>query len=107
MLFFGEGILEYEIKELLLQHIKKDHCYSLDYLNQQITETELGYMESSDRPSTISLNTLESKDHKLKQEGAVYAWGMVYVLCVLSHEAFMTSVQLYVQLGNCVLYLGL
>jgi hypothetical protein len=63
------GILEYETKELLIQHITREHCYSLDYLNQQITGPELGFMESRDRPSLISISTLQSKDHKLKQEG--------------------------------------
>ena len=63
------GMLEYETKELIRQHINIDGYYTLDYLNQQIRGTELGYMEVKDRPSVISLNTLHSNDHKLKQEG--------------------------------------
>lgn len=65
------GCLEYETKELLRQHIDKDMYYSLDYLNQQIMGIELGFMESRDRPSTITLATLHSSDHKLKQEGMI------------------------------------
>ena len=63
------GILEHEAKELLQQHIDKDGYYSLEYLNQQITGFELGFMEMKNRPSTIALSTLRSNDHKLKQEG--------------------------------------
>ena len=65
------GILEYETKELLLQHIDKVGYYSLWYLNQQITGFELGFMEMTNRPSPITLSTLRSKDHKLKQEGTL------------------------------------
>lgn len=66
---FFVGVLEYETKELLKQHILNDSLYTLDYLNQQIIGIELGYMESRNRPSTISLHTLNGVDHKLKQEG--------------------------------------
>ena len=66
---FYAGMLEYETKELLIKHIQHESYYSLDYLNQQIAGIELGYMESRDRPSQISLSTLNSVDHKLKQEG--------------------------------------
>ena len=63
------GILEYEAKELLQQHIDKDGYYSLECLNQKITGFELGLMETKNQPSTIALSTLHSNDHKLKQEG--------------------------------------
>ena len=66
------GMLEYETKELLKHHIDAESYYSLDYLNHQITSMELGYMESRNRPSTISSLTLRSGDHKLKQEGELY-----------------------------------
>ena len=70
-MYLVSGLLEYETKELLVQHIDKDHLYSLDYLNQQrtICGIELGYMETRDRPSTVTSNTLHSSDHKLKQQG--------------------------------------
>lgn len=82
------GILEYETKELLSQHITKDVCYSLDYLNQQITSTKLGYVESRNRPSLISLNTLRSNDHKLKQDGVFrspqgYMQEYIYESCTI------------------------
>ena len=66
-------MLEYETKELLICHIQQESYYTLEYLNQQIAGLELGYMESSDRPSLISYNTLHaySTDHKLRQEGNV------------------------------------
>ena len=63
------GMLEYETKELLICHIRQEAYYTLEYLNQQIVGFELGYMENRDRPSLISSKTLQSNDHKLKQEG--------------------------------------
>lgn len=65
------GVLEYETKELLLQHIVEESFYTLEYLNQQIMGIELGYMEAKDRPSIITRSTLQSRDHKLKQEGTM------------------------------------
>lgn len=62
-------MLEYEIKELLKKHIDEEGLYTFDYFNQQLEGLELNYMESKDRPSLISISTLRSKDHKLKQEG--------------------------------------
>lgn len=64
-------MLEYEAKELLKKHIDMESYYCLDYLNGKIGGIEMGYMESKDRPSKISLPTLRSTDHKLKQEGKV------------------------------------
>lgn len=79
-------MLEYETKELLVQHIDRESFYTLDYLNQQILGIELGYMEARNRPSTISLSTLRSADHKLKQEGILYnMFEMVFSMnyCIL------------------------
>ena len=53
-LSFHTGMLEYETKEILLQHTVNDNFYSLSDLNQHISSIELGYMESRDRPSLVS-----------------------------------------------------
>ena len=64
-----EGMLEYECKMLLRHLIESESYFSLEYLNHQISSMELGYMEVKDRPSIISINTLKSSDHNLKQQG--------------------------------------
>ena len=67
-----EGVLQYETK-LLLQHlILEDKYFSLDRLNSAITCVELGYMETSSRPSEIDPSTLLSDGHSLKQNGMKY-----------------------------------
>ncbi len=66
---FSVGVLEYETKELLLIHIDQEKLYSLDHIKQKIDGLDLGYVETKDRPSTITTTTLHSKDHKLKQGG--------------------------------------
>ena len=57
-------MLEYETKELLKHHIDEEAYFTLSGM-------ELGYMESRNRPSTITLLTLRGGDHKLKQEGVL------------------------------------
>ena len=82
----NKGMLEYETKELLKYHIDEEAYYTLDYLNHQISGMELGYMESRNRPSTITLLTLRSGDHKLKQEG-VYSYEECMYGCTCTHDS--------------------
>lgn len=64
-----EGALQYEVK-LLLRHFIQTECYfSLDIFNSRLTNLELGYMETKDRPTTIADSTLTSSGHSLKQAG--------------------------------------
>ena len=58
--------------QLLLQHlIYDDQCFfSLDRFNQLLAEYELGYMESSNRPSPIRRDAILSTfEHSLNQSG--------------------------------------
>ena len=55
---------------MLLQHISS--YYSVNYLNTQMAGLELGYMESKNRPSLVTMKTITSKCNKLKQEGTVF-----------------------------------
>ena len=58
-----------EVK-LLLQHlIFEERCFRLEEFNQLIEEYELGYMESTNRPSPIRQDVLVSTDHSLRQSG--------------------------------------
>ncbi len=57
-----EGGLQYEAK-LVLQHtITNEHYLSLRVLSGKIEHMELGYMEASDRPTTIPSHVLSSQD---------------------------------------------
>ena len=65
-----EGTLQYEVKLMLRVMILIDEYFSLDYLNSRIANLELGHMESKDRPSLISIQTLQTSGHSLKQKGS-------------------------------------
>lgn len=64
-----EGVLQYEVKLLLVQFISEDHYFTLAQLNHRIESLELGYSEARDRPSQIMPTTLSSSDKHLKQSG--------------------------------------
>ena len=55
-----EGTLQYEVKFMLQIMIHKENYFTLDQLNSRIENMELGYMESSNRPTTISVTTINS-----------------------------------------------
>ena len=64
-----EGALQYEVK-LLLRHFIQTECYfSLHTFNLRLSNLELGYMETKDRPTPIAESTLTSSGHSLKQAG--------------------------------------
>ena len=68
-----EGVLQYEVKLLLRHLIYDEGCLTLDQLNSRISRMELGYMESTNRPSEISAATLQARDSNLlTQNGKCY-----------------------------------
>ena len=64
-----EGTLQYEVKLMLQIMINTEKYFTLDQLNSWIENLKLGYMESSNRPTTISAATLTSDGNTLKQNG--------------------------------------
>jgi hypothetical protein len=64
-----EGALQYEVKLMLKTMVIDEQYFSIDVLNSRLMTTELGYMESKDRPTQIARTTLISDGHSLKQNG--------------------------------------
>ena len=64
-----EGILQYEMKLMLQFMINCEGYFSLDTFNSHLDNLELGYMESNNRPTTISMKTFNSEGNSLKQNG--------------------------------------
>ena len=62
-----EGVLQYELKLLLLYCTREKRYFSLASLNEKLECVELGYMEAKNRPTTIAAKTL--LDTKLCQNG--------------------------------------
>ena len=72
-----EGVLQYEVKLMLQEMIRVQKYFTLDEFNSRLSSTELGYMESKDKPTPITSTTLMSQGHSLKQE----LEGITYFLC--------------------------
>ena len=64
-----EGVLQYETKLVLYHFVYTKKFFKLAFLNRQIEHSELGFMESANRPTPIKKATLCSSDHSLKQNG--------------------------------------
>ncbi len=63
-----EGVLPYEVKNLLRHLVANDHING-SQLNGIMESFEFGFMEISNRPTPISKATLKTKDNSLKQNG--------------------------------------
>ena len=64
-----EGCLQYEVKELSKYFILDQNIISLFLLNDKIDVFSYGYIDTPNKPSQISLASLKSSDHNLKQTG--------------------------------------
>lgn len=64
-----EGCLQYEIKELLKYLILEKRLFTLDYINNRIEHFPYFYVDSTNKPVPISMSSLTSSDHSLKQNG--------------------------------------
>ena len=49
--------------------VNSEAYFTLDTFNCHLENLELGYMESNDRPTTISAKTFNSEGNSLKQNG--------------------------------------
>ena len=64
-----EGSLQYEVKELLKHCINTQKYFTLDELNQKISEFPYVLSDKATRPATIAPTVLASNDHAVKQKG--------------------------------------
>ena len=75
-----EGVLQYEIKEMLKNYIKVEHYLTLEVLNSRISKYDFGYYNDKNRPSPITEQKLSSNDKNLKQHG-MYSKLKTWELC--------------------------
>jgi hypothetical protein len=64
-----EGVLQYEVKEMLKNYIKVEHYFTLEVLNNHISRYDFGYYNDKNKPSPISEQKFSSNDNSLKQHG--------------------------------------
>ena len=65
-----EGVLQYEIKELL-NHLIDEDLLTLYEINSRLEYFPYSYNDIKDKPTSISSTTLMSSDHSLKQKGNI------------------------------------
>lgn len=65
-----EGVLQYECKEMLKVFINEESYFRLDELNERIRDFDYGYYNDKNKPSPISVKTLNSNTNSLKQKAA-------------------------------------
>ena len=63
-----EGVLQYEVK-LLLHYIIEKCFLTVQELNSRLENMDLGYMEVKNKPTLISVKTMNSDGNSLKQNG--------------------------------------
>jgi len=63
-----EGALQYEVKFLL--HYMIENCsLTVQEFNSRLENVDLGYMEVKNKPTVISVKTMNSVGNSLKQNG--------------------------------------
>ncbi|PIK46806.1 hypothetical protein BSL78_16305 [Apostichopus japonicus] len=68
-----------EVKLLLSQLILQEHLFELGVLNMRLSNYDYGFVDKGNKPSEITLATLKSLDHGLKQK-ASQMWCLTRVL---------------------------
>ena len=64
-----EGVLHYEMNEMLKDFIKTEGFLTLDELNSRISKFDFGYYNDKNKPSPITEQKLSSNHNSLKQHG--------------------------------------
>ena len=64
-----EGILRYEMKEMLKDFIKTERYFTLDELNHRLSTFDYGYYNDKNKPTPITDQKLSSNDNNLRQHG--------------------------------------
>ena len=64
-----EGVLQYEVKEMLKVFIKVERYFTLDNLNDRISKYDFGYYNDKNKPTLITEAKFASKDNSLRQNG--------------------------------------
>lgn len=100
-----EGVLQHEVKVLLHILIEEKNYFTLDNFNGRLENLELGYMESKNRPSLISITTYKSSNNSVKQNGMSISREMycIYLsLCTLASQMWLLGRILPLVVGGLV-----
>lgn len=74
-----EGVVQYEIKLLILYCIKTK-LFSLTSFNERLLKFEYGYSEVADKPVPLTTQHINSKDGKHIRQGSAQTWLLARIL---------------------------
>ena len=74
-----EGVVQYEIKLLILSCVKK-RFFSLATFNERLINFEYGYSEVADKPVPLTTQHINSKDAKHIRQGSAQTWLLARIL---------------------------
>ena len=77
-----EGVVEYEIKVLLLHCLEKKF-FTLEEFNRRLLDFDYGYTEVSDKPTPITSQHLRSETTKHLRQGSAQTWLLARILPLL------------------------
>ena len=77
------GVLQYESKEMLKVFINEESYFTLDQLNDQIRDFDYGYYSDKNKPSPISVKTLNSNTNILKQNDTYCLFDKMIILMIM------------------------
>ena len=77
-----EGILHYEMKEMMKNFITIEGFLTVDELNRRISKFDFGYYNDKNKPSPITDQKLSSNDKSLKQHGK-------FATCCIQGKSFL------------------
>lgn len=66
-----EGALQYEFKLMLQVMTRTENYFTLDIFNSRLENTDFGYMEAKNKPTSLSSQTVSSDGNSLKQNGMI------------------------------------
>ncbi len=77
-----EGLVQYEIKVLLLHCIQRKY-FSLSTFNNLLLSFQYGYSEIPDKATPITTHHLNSKEGKHLRQGAAQSWLLLRIMPTL------------------------
>ena len=74
-----EGVVQYELKLLLLHSIDEGYFSLLDF-NKRLLSFEFGYSELADKPVPLTTQHVHSKDSKHLRQGSAQTWLLARIM---------------------------
>ena len=69
-----EGALQYEVKLMLQVMIRVENYFTLNTFNSRLENIDYGYMETKNKPTSLSLQTINSDGNSLRQNGMFWVY---------------------------------